>query len=110
MEKRQYKRKNVHLNAEIISAAKVSPCLIENISGLGMNVETDAADPLSTKSRFTPGDKYKVRFNTPSGDLITLQCRVIWSYKTAPHGLKKKIGLEILDPPADYINFFKEIN
>jgi hypothetical protein len=110
MEKRRYKRKKVHLDAEIISSSKVSPCLIENISDCGINVETDAEDPISTKSRFTSGDKFEVKFSTPSGYLITLQCRVIWSYKTAPHGLKKKIGFYIIDPPPDYIIFYKEIN
>jgi hypothetical protein len=49
MENRRYKRKKVHLDAEIIFAAKVSTCVIENISGCGINAETDAENPLSTK-------------------------------------------------------------
>lgn len=106
MERRRKKRKKVHIEAEIISGSTIYKSIVENISEEGLNMDTDSIDPLSTSTRFTPGAFFGLKFNAPSGEEIILNCRVVWSYKTAPHGLTKKIGMLIVDPSDKYLEFF----
>lgn len=107
MERRNSKRKRVKIEAELVSEYINCRGLIENLSERGISLETDSTDILSQSTRFTPGTKLQVKFQTPSGELITLNCKVIWSFKTAPHGLRKKVGMEVVFPPPSYIDFCK---
>lgn len=107
MERRRSKRKNVHIELEIISVDKSYSGFIENISESGINVETPSIDPLSTATRFTPGNEFELKFKAPPGLEIRIDCRVIWSYKTSPQGLSKKIGFTIINPSDKYLEFYR---
>ncbi len=105
MERRQVQRKKSRIEVELISEEIRCSGFIENYSERGISFETDSTDLLSQSTRFAPGSKFQVKFQIESGDLITLNCKVIWSFKTAPHGLTKKIGMEVVFPPPIYIDF-----
>ena len=107
MERRRSKRKVVHLEVEIISADKSYSGYIENISQSGIYVDTPSVDPLNTSTRFTPGNEFELKFKAPSGVEIRIECRVVWSFKTAPQGLSKKLGLTIINPSEKYLEFYK---
>ncbi|KPK02505.1 MAG: hypothetical protein AMK71_02005 [Nitrospira bacterium SG8_35_4] len=107
MERRNSRRKKARVEAEFISEDFSCTGTIENLSVRGISLETDSTDLLSQSTRFTPGTKLQVKFHTPAGELITLNCKVIWSFKTAPHGLRKKVGMEVVFPPPSYIDFCK---
>jgi hypothetical protein len=107
MERRRSRRKNVNIEAKIISEGTGYSANIENISKHGISLETNSKDILDTSTRFNPGTEFKVKFQTPSGEEINLYCKVIWSYKAAPHGLKSKIGMEVIFPPPSYIDFYE---
>jgi hypothetical protein len=105
MERRHFERKKSRIEAELISEDIKCSGFIENLSERGISLETDSEDLLSQSTRFTPGSKFQIKFQTPAGDLISLNCKVIWSFKTAPHGLTKKVGMEVVFPPPSYIDF-----
>ena len=103
MERRDSKRKIVSISAELISDNARYAVFIENMSKDGIYIVTK---PEKTKIDFTTGKKYDVKFQAASGTLLNLKCRVKWTYKTPPHGLTYSVGMEIIDPPALYKEFF----
>ncbi len=109
MERRRSRRKTVNIGAEIASGDTKYQSIIENLSEVGFSVETDTIDPLDSKPRFSPGDEFEVVFNTPSGEPMQLNCRIIWAYKSAPDGLTQIIGMEIIDPSDAYLQFYKAL-
>lgn len=108
MERRLYKRKNVHIEGEIILEDSSCNCVIGNISEKGVYVETTCSNLLSTSTGFTSGTKLKVKFRT-SNETINIDCKVMWSFKVAPLGLTKQIGMEVVFPPPSYMEFYKAI-
>jgi hypothetical protein len=109
MEKRRTKRKSVRIDTEIEAEDACFQGIIENVAEHGICLETDSKDLLGTSTRFNPGTEFQIKFQTPSGDDIKVHCKVTWSYKIAPHGLKRKIGMEIIFPPPDYIDFYRTL-
>ena len=109
MERRRSKRKKVNIDAEMISGDNAYQGVIDNFSGVGIHAETDSVDPMSSSSRFTPGDIFEVKFNTSPGQTMQLRCRIVWSYKSAPQGLITKIGMEIIDPSDEYLQFYNAL-
>jgi len=109
MERRNTRRTKARIEAELISEDFRCPGVIENYSERGISLETDSSDVLSQSTRFSPGTKFQVKFQTSSGELIILNCKVIWSFKTAPDGLKKKVGMEVVFPPPTYIDFCQSV-
>lgn len=109
MERRRSRRKSVSLQARIESPGAAFDGIIENISEHGLCMETDAQHLLKPSTRFQSGAEYEVRFQASSGGEIRLRCRVAWSYKAAPQGMKEKIGMEIVFPPPDYVEFYRHL-
>jgi len=105
MEQRRTVRKKVSIEAEIVSDVATHKATIENASERGMHIDTNGGDPLSTEKDLVPGRTMEVKFALPSGEALNLRCKVIWSFKTMPHGLKISIGMEIVFPPPSYIDF-----
>ncbi len=108
-EKRRSKRKNVDIKGEIVLDDFVSAGTIENISEKGIYMETSSEDPLSSSVRFTPGIELRVHFQGPSGETLKLHCKVKWSYKTEPHGLTEKTGMEVIFPPPGFLELYNEL-
>jgi len=106
MERRRSNRKIVSIKAELISGDTSCSAFIENINEDGVYIVTR---PERTGIDFTPGKTFEVRFQIPSSKTINLRCKLIWAYKTPPHGLTNSIGMEIIDPPAEYKKFFNAL-
>ena len=109
-EKRRSKRKNVNINGEIILDELTCAGHIENVSENGIYVKISSEDPLSSSVRFTPGMELRIHFQSPSGEMLKLQCKVIWSYKAEPHGLTERIGMEVIFPPPGFMKLYKELD
>ncbi|UCE72691.1 MAG: PilZ domain-containing protein [Nitrospiraceae bacterium] len=105
MEKRREVRKKVNIRAEIVSDVATYQATIENISDRGIHIETNAGDPLTKEKNIVPGRTMEVKFTLPSGEALNLRGKIIWSFKTQPHGLTISIGMEIVFPPPSYIDF-----
>jgi len=105
MKKRRTARKKVSIEAEIVSEVATYKAMIENASERGIHIETNAGDPLTTEKDLVPGKTMEVKFALPSGEALNLRCKVIWSFKTMPYGMKISIGMEIVFPPPSYIDF-----
>jgi len=103
MEKRRSKRIKVNLKAERISGDEKYGVFIENISEHGICMITTHS---KAHSRYIPGTDIDLRFRLSSGKTLNLFCKVIWAHlRIPPDGLTDSIGLEIIDPPLQYIEF-----
>ncbi|RJQ20603.1 MAG: PilZ domain-containing protein [Nitrospiraceae bacterium] len=103
MEKRNAKRIVGGYKAEIIYEGKSYEGIIDDLSETGVGLLTG---PLEDPLEVAPGMTLELRFHPLSGEMIILQCRVKWLQKAPPHGLKMKMGLEILNPPWDMSGSF----
>src|SRR4030067_1634712 len=106
MEKRRSKRVIVSLKAELISDGTSYTGFIENLSENGLFVTTT---PTKTAIVFTPETRCEIKFQLPSGETLNLPCKIIWAYRTPPHGITNSIGLEIIDPHPKYREFLKTL-
>jgi hypothetical protein len=105
MERRRSKRIKVNLKAERISGDEKYGVFIENISEQGICMITTH---LKAHSKYIPGTDIDLRFQLSSGETLNLFCKVIWAHlKIPPDGLTDSIGLEIIDPPPQYIEFVR---
>ena len=108
MEKRRSRRLQVSLKAERISGNEKHGVFIENISENGIYMLTT---PSSAHKKYAPGTDVDLKFRLSSGETLNLRCKVKWSYlKVPPNGLTDCIGLEIIDPPKQYIEFVKALH
>ncbi len=102
---KRHKRTPVKLKAELISGDKNYEGSIMNISDDGIYIVTS---PTRTSIDFIPGNPLNVRFQTHSGESLDLNCEVEWLHidKTLSNGLTNKMGIEIIDTPQEYRDFF----
>lgn len=108
MEKRRSRRIKVNLKAERISGDEKYGVFIENISESGIYMITA---PSRTHKKYTHGTDIDVKFRLSTGETLNLHCKVKWAYsKIPPNGLTDCIGLEIIDPPSQYIEFVKALH
>jgi hypothetical protein len=106
MEARQYHRIIVSLPAEVVFNDKSYASTIENLSENGVYVVTA---PQGGRSGFTPGTLLELKFRLPSGEKYSLNCRIIWSYQTPPHGFTDSVGMEIINPSVSYKELLKTL-
>jgi len=109
MEKRRFKRTTVYLKAERISGNEKYGVFIENISEKGIHM---LATHAAVHAHYSAGKNIDVRFHIAQRKKpLILRCRIRWSCpKIPPNGLTDSIGLEILDPPPQYIEFVKTLH
>lgn len=105
MDRRQCRRKKVRIETELASGDVICSGTIENISVRGISLETESSNLLGRPTHFTPGTKFVLKFKTPSGEVMSLNCRVIWSFQAGPDGITIKVGMEVVFPPPSYIDF-----
>ncbi len=98
-------KKITSFKAKLISD-KVYPAIVENLSENGLYIRAASNEPTS---ELTPGKTLKVNFNSESGEEISLLCRILWSYKTPPHGITDSLGMEVIDPLSNYEEFFEAL-
>jgi hypothetical protein len=106
MERRRSKRKTVSLDAELISGSMRCTGFTDNLSVNGMYMRIF---PAETSIDFTPGKISEIKLHLVSGEILHLDCRVLWSYKNPPHGLTYSIGLEIITAPQEYQTFIETL-
>jgi hypothetical protein len=104
MERRQSARVPVNLNAKIISEDKVFDGMIENMSEDGL--EYFMTSFVKVTSNFTPAKSIKLNFQIPSGEMLNLNCELIWFLETSPD--EKLLGMKVLNPPLTYRKIIKQ--
>jgi len=108
MEKRRSRRIKLHLKAERITGDEKCGVLIENISESGIQILTT---PLKEHLKYHDGAEIDLMFHLLSGDTLNLHCKVKWSHpKVPPNGMTDSIGLEIIDPPRQYIEYVRTLH
>jgi hypothetical protein len=108
MEKRRFKRFRVSLNAERISGNEKYGVFIENISEIGIHILTTHSQAHKV---YLPGREIDLIFRFSSGRSMNLRCRVKWSHpKTPPEDLTDSIGLEVINPPTQYVEFVHSLH
>jgi hypothetical protein len=121
---RRHKRKNTHLEAELISDNQGCAGIldnnpehnvknikwfkymgiIDNISQGGMSVRTL---PSKNTTDYSPGTTHELNIQLFSGEMVKLRCRVKWLQKMQARELINKMGMEIINPPPQYKKLLK---
>jgi NADH dehydrogenase FAD-containing subunit len=91
------------LKADLIENRARYDATIENFSENGIKVITDTAVDI------LPDETIDLEFEIPSGEVLSLHCKVIWSSKISSESLLKDIGLEITENSLEYEDFFKTL-
>ncbi len=99
-------KKIVTFKARLILGDKSYPGYIENITEDDIYLLVSPLIPLNQSGQ---GFAFTLEFSPPSGEMLNLNCRLKWSYRTPPHGLTKSMGIEVTDPSLQYINFFRSL-
>jgi hypothetical protein len=87
-------KKVVNYRAELAYGDTRYPGFVGNLSKNSLYMITF---PVSTPLTLTRGTTLQVRLDPPSKESICLHCKVMWAYKTPPHGLTHSIGMQIID-------------
>ena len=106
MERRRYRRKTIRLNAESITGDTNFSVFIENVSESGISMLTAPSD---IPKEIAPDQKVNVKLKLSSGIILDLICVVKWSHRTAPRSLEFSVGLEVVEPPEEYIKFVRTL-
>jgi len=105
VDNRRFERINIVLKAEIILNDISYEVFVVNLSREGIFITTA---PLNKPMVLEPGTNLKFIAELPSGDEVNLTCQVVWSQECHPQGLASNIGLKIIAPPFEYIEFLKK--
>ena len=105
MERRIAARKTITLKAERISCTGKCSVFIENLSETGIKMITSP----HKENDFAPGKDLDLELELSSGSTINLNCNVKWSYVDTSKDQSSSVGLEIINPPAEYMKFIKAI-
>ena len=106
-DRRRAKRLTVNLKAERLSCTNNCSVFIENLSDKGIHMITA---PSKNPKLFVPGSEVELKLKITTGRIINLQCNVKWFYDNSPEDLTNSVGLEIIDPPQEYLEFVKTFN
>ena len=106
MKSERSKRAILEIPAELVTSDKHHAGTIENLSDNGMYVVTA---PAKSEKEFSPGTEIEIKFRLPSGEQLSLNCKVKWAYLTPPHSYTFSIGLKIKDPPPSYLEALNQL-
>ena len=107
MERRHHKRIYIDLEAKIISNEKPYHGSIENVSEGGIRYLIKSS--IHDKDKFTGVEVLELYFRTESDKTMKLQCETKWTKIGLFSGEKISLGLKILDPPTEYIDWVKSL-
>ena len=102
--KRISDRVPARLNAVMSIGHKRYTVTIGNFSENGMYMEID---PVNTAVDCSHGTVIDLKFQIPSGEKLSLHCRIIWTGNVSPDGPVNTLGLTIAEPSPLYDEFFK---
>lgn len=106
MEKRRSKRITVNLKAERLSCTRNCSVFIENLSETGIYITTAP----SRNKDYVPGSEIDLELELNSGRIIHLNCHVKWFVDNSPEDPTNSVGLEIINPPAEYREFVQTLH
>lgn len=99
MQKRSCKRMPVSISARLVLGNMFYPGKIENISEMGMFIQTKLSPP--------PQAMFIILVRNEEKNLLQFFARSKWTKGT--DGLHKGVGVEILNPSINYLNFVKNL-
>ncbi|HDZ62118.1 MAG TPA: PilZ domain-containing protein [Nitrospirae bacterium] len=106
MERRRSFRKKINMFANLLASGEHHAVHITNMSIKGVSVTTR---PMSLLRSFNDEKLFQLKFKTLKGSSMDLQCRIKWSCKTPPVGITDHIGMEIVNPTAEYEAYFRTL-
>jgi hypothetical protein len=101
--RRIYNRIYVGLEAEFFSISSAHTAFIENISEYGMYAKVASDRNIDNN---TPPSCINLRLQLPAGNSLKLNCKKVWSSKNTANSLIERIGIQIIDPPDEYRDFY----
>ena len=107
MQRRNGRRTGISLVAEVRLDGIRYAGFLENLSERGICVCMEPS-PSETITDFIDGTTLQLNFKPPLESALYLNCKVKWTYKNPPYGFMNSIGMEIVDPPPHYRNFFEQ--
>jgi hypothetical protein len=102
MDKRTGKRIPIGIEADIISDYRNHAAFIGNLSPRGLHLITVYMKDDKDSNGKTEID---LNFLTHTGEKLNLHCKKRWSYAITPNSLINRVGMEIINPPAQYKEF-----
>jgi len=108
MERRHQKRLHLHIKAKIRLDDNEYDGYIENISENGIGY--------LLSSSFKPRDEIRVTkyfeltLEIPLDNTVSLHCEVMWINKGTFSGSTVGLGMKIIDPPQEYIDWVNKEN
>jgi hypothetical protein len=108
IDKRQHKRIDYKLKADVSFNSKHAQGMIENFSETGIFKVVFSEKGVIN---FYPGEIIGVNFTIPSGQELQLECELKWVriQTGSPLFLKYNMGVKIINPPPEYIEFIKTL-
>ena len=108
MQTRRSRRKLVSLMAECISEGRNRPVFIGNVSEEGMHMVTLNK---GKEAQFFPGKNVELKLRLSPDKRIPLRCEVRWVSAERPqYGATYGVGVEIINPSAQYVSFIKSLS
>jgi len=107
LKKRRSRRISVDLEAELISYNTRYSAFIENISEHSICAKIAHH---KTTEEFKRKPRVYLKLRLPSGHVIHLNGKTIWSDKNTPHSLIGHIAVEIVNPPQEYTLFYRAMS
>ncbi len=103
IEKRTHRRYCAGFEGKLIHKSVDYHAFIGNVSNSGIYIVAlvgEAARGITPKTPLT------VEIYLPKDDVISLNCRKVWSHKTIlSHTSSRRMGMKIMNPPSKYIQF-----
>jgi hypothetical protein len=94
------------LKAELILNGHRYNVTIENFSENGIKV---ISEPNNTAVGILSDEIVDLEFEIPSGEVLSLHCKVKWSSKRSSDSIIEDIGLEITENSPEYEDLFKSL-
>ncbi len=108
MNKRRHQRTPISLEAVLSADGMSHKVFLSNLSdcGVGVYFETSTHE---TGPRYSTGTGVMLDFQAASGKTIQLTCVVKWRHVYKYHEWLISLGIEIVDPPQCYKEYFKTL-
>lgn len=103
MASRLHARIPISLTGQLISYNVSYDVIIENISEYGIYARL----PLNEReTEYQLDSDIMVNLHLPYSESVNLNCKKRWSYQTRPDSLIENIGIEVINPPEKYREFY----
>ncbi len=108
MDKRRHQRTPISLETVLRADGVSYKGFLANLSECGVGVYFETSSP-ELESHYSPGSEIILEFQSPSGKTILLTCIVKWLHKHKSFDKLNSLGIEIIDPPQSYKDYFESL-